>query len=456
MLLERYIEHPRHIEFQVFGDGKGNAIHLGERDCSLQRRHQKVLEEAPSPAISPKQRHRMGERVRKAMSEMGYRGAGTIEFLFEDGEFYFIEMNTRLQVEHPVTECTTGLDLVALQLHIAEGGHLAANPPTAQGHAIEARLYAEDPASGWQPQSGTVHRLDIPGVTTRFEAVGASSGIRVDAGVENGSVVPPYYDPMLGKVIAWAPARAPAARLLATALAAARVHGITTNRDLLVNVLRHKAFLAGDTDTAFIEQHGLESLTTPLVADPERAALAAALALDSAQPRALIGTSSGWRNVPSQPQQISIGDHEVRFRFTRDGMQAGDGIGLVSAAPHEVTLDVYGVRHRFAVAKYGDDVYVDTPTGGLRFRIRPRFSDPSTLEVAGSLRAPMPGSVVRIAVSAGDSVQRGEPVLWLEAMKMQHRVDAPAAGVVTELPVQAGQQVETGTVLAVISEEDAE
>jgi propionyl-CoA carboxylase alpha chain len=455
---EPYLAAGRHIEVQVLADGHGTVWTIGERECSIQRRHQKVIEEMPSPLVEriDGMRAELFAAAEKAARAIGYAGAGTVEFIADDaGHFHFLEMNTRLQVEHPVTECTTGLDLVALQLHIAEGGHLTADPPAARGHSIEARLYAEDPAADWQPQSGTVHRVDIPGVTTRFDVATASSGIRVDTGVENGSVVPPYYDPLLGKVIAWAPQRAHAARLLSTALAAARVHGITTNRDLLVNVLRHKEFLAGDTDTAFTDRHGIDSLTGSLVADPERAALAAALALDAARPRPLSGIPPGWRNVPSQPQQISIGDHEIKFRFTRDGLQAGDGIDLVSAAPDEVTLDVYGVRHRFGVAMYGNDVYVDTPTGGVRFRVKPRLTDSSTADITGSLRAPMPGSVVRIAVSAGDSVRRGEPVLWLEAMKMQHRIDAPAGGVITELPVRAGQQVETGTVLAVINEGDA-
>jgi propionyl-CoA carboxylase alpha chain len=418
-----------------------------------------VIEETPSPLVEriDGMRAELFAAAEKAARAIGYTGAGTVEFIADDaGRFHFLEMNTRLQVEHPVTECTTGLDLVALQLHIAEGGRLTGDPPAPHGHAIEARLYAEDPASEWQPQSGPVHHVDIPGVTTRFDVAAASSGIRVDTGVENGSVVPPYYDPMLGKVIAWAPKRRHAARLLGTALAATRVHGITTNRDLLVNVLRHEAFLAGDTDTAFFDRHGLGSLSAPLVADPEPAALAAALAMDAGRPRPLSGVPSGWRNVSVQPQQVSIGDHEIRFRYTRDGLRAGDGIELVSAAPDEVTLDVHGVRHRFRVAIYGDDVYVDTPGGGVRLRVRPRFTDPTTAEIAGSLRAPMPGSVLRIAVAVGDSVRRGEPVLWLEAMKMQHRVDAPARGVITQLPVRAGQQVETGTVLAVISEEDAE
>jgi propionyl-CoA carboxylase alpha chain len=293
-------------------------------------------------------------------------------------------------------------------------------------------------------------------VTARFDVGAGTSGIRVDSGVERGDQVPPYYDAMLAKVIAWAPDRGQAARMLGGALAKARVHGVTTNRDLLVNVLRHKAFVAGETDTAFLDRHGVESLAAPLVTDPDIAALAAAIAIDAGRPRLLRSVPSGWRNVPSQPQTMTIGDHDVRYRMTRDGLIAGEGIVLVSATPDEVVLDVHGVQRTFAVGVYDDEVYVDTATGGIRFELAPRFTDPAAQLAAGSLAAPMPGSVVRIAVSAGDSVRRGDPVLWLEAMKMQHRIDAPVAGTVADVPVRTGQQIETGTVLAVITEEEAQ
>jgi propionyl-CoA carboxylase alpha chain len=361
-------------------------------------------------------------------------------------------MNTRLQVEHPVTECTTGLDLVALQLEIADGARLAPNPPATQGHSIEVRLYAEDPAHGWQPQSGTLHRLAIPGVATQFTVGRTASGLRLDSGVRDGSVVSVHYDPMLAKVISWAPTRQQAARMLSEALARAQLHGITTNRDLLVNVLRHKAFLDGETDTAFLETH---DVFAPLVADDAVAALAAALAIDATR-RKPRGVPSGWRNVPSQPQLITLGDRAVEFRFTRDGLQSIEGVELVTAAPHAVVLDVDGVRRRFDVARYGDTIHVDSPDGGARFDIAPRFVDPAELVTAGSLIAPMPGSIVRIAVAVGDRVAAGAPVLWLEAMKMQHQISAPVAGVLSELPVSVGQQIEVGAVLAVLTEDEPE
>ncbi|WP_051187371.1 acetyl-CoA carboxylase biotin carboxylase subunit, partial [Nocardia tenerifensis] len=263
---ERYLETGRHIEVQVMADTHGTIWAVGERECSIQRRHQKVIEEAPSPLVErvdaeraagvPGMRERLFEAARLAAGAIGYTGAGTVEFLAdENGDFFFLEMNTRLQVEHPVTECTTGLDLVRLQLEIAAGARLPAEPPAMRGHSIEVRLYAEDPAHDWQPQSGTVHRIDIPAVLTEFDLLDRP-GVRLDTGVVDGSVVGVHYDPMLAKVISYAETRGEAARLLANALHRARIHGLVTNRDLLVRVLRHPAFLAGDTDTAFFATHG--------------------------------------------------------------------------------------------------------------------------------------------------------------------------------------------------------
>ncbi|HEY2313625.1 MAG TPA: biotin carboxylase N-terminal domain-containing protein, partial [Streptosporangiaceae bacterium] len=281
---EPYIESGRHIEVQILADDRGTIWTVGERECSIQRRHQKIIEEAPSPLVQrlPGMRDRLFEAARAAAAAVGYRNAGTAEFLAdEDGRFYFLEMNTRLQVEHPVTECTTGLDLVALQLQIAAGRPLpAASPPPVTGHAIEARLYAEDPAAGWQPQSGTLHRFELPGTAEQFTVPSRRPGLRLDAGVVDGSTIGIFYDPMLAKVISVAPDREQAAAALSAALARARIHGLTTNRDLLVRVLRHPAFLAGQTDTSFFHKHRLDGLAAPLISDDaaQLAALAAALA----------------------------------------------------------------------------------------------------------------------------------------------------------------------------------
>jgi propionyl-CoA carboxylase alpha chain len=460
---ERYLPTGRHVEVQVLADTHGTVWAVGERECSIQRRHQKVVEEAPSPLVE-----RIGERMRKELFEascaaaraIGYTGAGTVEFLAdESGSFYFLEMNTRLQVEHPVTECTTGLDLVARQLDVADGGALEAEPPSRRGHAIEVRLYAEDPAAGWQPQSGVLHTIDVPNVTVAFGLDGRPEGVRLDSGVAGGSVVGVHYDPMLAKVIGWAPTRGQAAAALAASLAGSRLHGVITNRDLLVNVLRHPAFLAGDTDTSFFDTHGLAALAAS-PADPaatELSALAGALALDSADKSGrtvLPGVPSGWRNVPSQQQRTPFDGHEVAYRYDRGRLvvDGRDDVELVTVRPDRVVLEVAGVRRAFDVAVHGSDVYVDSSLGPVLLQRRPRFVDPAEQVAAGSLLAPMPGSIVRLAVAEGDRVGAGEPILWLEAMKMQHQINAPADGVVSELPVRVGQQIDVGAVLAVVSE----
>ncbi|MFE5507074.1 biotin carboxylase N-terminal domain-containing protein [Amycolatopsis japonica] len=460
---ERYLETGRHIEVQVLADTHGTVWAVGERECSIQRRHQKVVEEAPSPFVDEAMREALFDAARKAAQAIDYVGAGTVEFLAgPDGRFYFLEMNTRLQVEHPVTEATTGLDLVSLQLRIAEGEHLPIDEPETRGHAIEVRLYAEDPAAGWQPQSGTLHRFELPAAQREFEV---GPGVRLDSGFVSGQTVGVHYDPMLAKVIAYAPDRRSAARALAGALAGAEIHGVVTNRDLLVNVLRHEAFLAGETDTAFFDRHGLETLAAPLATvDTVRiSALVAALAgaaANRSEARVQRRLPSGWRNVRSQGQRKRFrhGDDEIEvgYGLGRDGLRADgfEGVELVSAESGDVILEISGVRRKFAVARYGDTVYVDSPDGSVELGVVPRYTDPDAALAAGSLVAPMPGTVVRLAVEAGDTVKTGDPLLWLEAMKMEHRIAAPADGVVTELPVVVGQQVEVGTILAVVGDEE--
>ncbi|HYU02498.1 MAG TPA: biotin/lipoyl-containing protein, partial [Jatrophihabitantaceae bacterium] len=449
-----YVEAGRHIEVQVLADQYGTVWTLGERECSIQRRHQKVVEEAPSPLVErvPGMRAALFAAARAAVSTIDYVGAGTVEFLADDsGRFYFLEINTRLQVEHPVTEATTGVDLVRLQLEVANGAALPERPAAAAGHAIEARLYAEDPAAGWQPQTGMLHRLSVPGVLAEF-ALAPYAGVRIDS--SGAGEVTPFYDAMLAKVIASASTRADAARRLATALAQAEIHGLHTNRDLLVRVLRHPAFLAGGTDTDFLDRY---ALTDPL-ADPQAqavSALAAALAdaaANRAGARVLADVPSGWRNVASAPQRKEYDGQVVEYRLTRDGLHADryPDVRLISATPTQVDLDVSGVRRRFAIAAYPGLVCVDSSLGPVALTPVERFPDPATHVAAGSLLAPTPGSVVRVAVAVGDHVEKGQPLLWLEAMKMEHAVNAPSAGIVAELPVAAGQQVDVGSVLAVV------
>lgn len=463
---ERYLATGHHVEVQVLADRHGTVWAVGERECSIQRRHQKIIEEAPSPLVerTPGMRDKLFDAARLAAGAIGYTGAGTVEFMATGseqgaGDFFFLEMNTRLQVEHPVTEATTGLDLVALQLHVAAGGRLDPAPPPSRGYSIEARLYAEDPAKDWQPQAGVVHRFDVTGTTTQFGALDGL-GLRVDTGIVDGSEVSVFYDPMLAKVISYAPMRRQAAGLLADALARTRIHGVRTNRDLLVHVLRHPAFVDGATDTAFFDTHGLAELAAPLA--DQRAvslsALAAALA-DAAGNRktatVFSAAPSGWRNVASGFQTKRYADgagvtHEVRYRFTRGGVELPDhdAVSLVSASPHHVVLTVDGVDRPFDIARYGDDVFVDSPLGPVQLAVLPRFPDPAAAVAHGSLLAPMPGSVLRIGAAVGDTVRAGQPLIWLQAMKMEHTVAAPNDGVLAELNVEVGQQVDVNAVLA--------
>jgi propionyl-CoA carboxylase alpha chain len=462
---EPYVEAGRHLEVQVLADAHGTVWSLGERECSLQRRHQKVVEETPSPMVDHALRAELSAAAVAAAKAIDYVGAGTVEFLARhDGTFWFLETNTRLQVEHPVTECVTGLDLVAEQLRIAAGERLSAEPPAPHGAAIEVRLYAEDPAAGWRPTGGTVRRFAVPGVRSEFDALDRP-GIRLDAGVVDGTPVGTAYDPMLAKVIAWAPTRTEAAGRLAAALAGARVHGLATNRDLLVRTLRHPDFLAGRTDTAFFDRIGLDALSAPLAgpAEVELAVLAAALAGAASRreaARVLGGLPSGWRNVPFQPQRVGF-DHggetvEVGYRQARSGLlvDGRDDVRLVSATPVAVVLEVAGVEHRLAVALDGEDVDVDGDGWSVALRVLPRFPDAAAAVAEGSLVAPMPGTVTAVHVAAGDAVGAGQPLLVLEAMKMQHPVVASTAGVVRSLDVVPGTQVDAGTVLAVIEAGD--
>jgi propionyl-CoA carboxylase alpha chain len=441
VFVEPYVEGGRHVEVQILADAHGTVWPLGTRDCSLQRRHQKVVEEAPAPGLSDELTDELYELAVRAARAVDYTGAGTVEFLVADGRAQFLEMNTRLQVEHPVTEAVFGLDLVALQVRIAEGHALEKSPPPARGHAVEARLYAEDPARDWTPGTGTLHRLAVP------------EGVRLDTGYADGDEVGVHYDAMLAKVVAHGATRAEAVRRLAGALERAEVHGPVTNRELLVRSLRHEEFGEGRMDTGFYDRN-LAALTVPDV-DP-CVAVAAALA-DGVGRSRFGGGVGGWRNVPSQPQvkrfRVAGEEREVRYRWGRDGVvvEGGDGVRVVRVGAEEVVLEVAGVRRAFAVARYGDAVYV----GNTLVEPLSRFPDAAVEQTPGSLVAPMPGTVVRVAdgVRVGARVVVGQPLLWLEAMKMEHRVSAPVAGTVTVLHAVPGEQVGVGSLLAVVREE---
>ncbi|MFE9443177.1 biotin carboxylase N-terminal domain-containing protein [Streptomyces sp. NPDC006602] len=433
VFVEPYVEGGRHVEVQILADTHGTILPLGTRDCSLQRRHQKVIEEAPAPGLSDELTRELHALAVRAARAVDYVGAGTVEFLVADGTPHFLEMNTRLQVEHPVTEALLGIDLVAQQIRVAEGHALDDDPPPARGHAVEARLYAEDPANDWTPQTGTLHRLTVP------------QGVRLDTGYEDGDSIGVHYDPMLAKVVAHAPTRAEALRKLASALERATLHGPVTNRDLLVRSLRHPEFTTARMDTGFYDRH-LPDLTKPSP-DPH-APLAAALA--GAHGRSRFG---GWRNVPSQPEAkryaMAGEEHEVHYRHTRAGLEA-DGVRVVHADARLVVLEVDGVQRKFEVTRYGDEVHVNT----TRLAALPRFPDPVAQLAPGSLVAPMPGTVVRVAEGAvaGAAVQAGEPLLWLEAMKMEHKITAPVTGTLSALHAVPGQQVTLGSLLAVVQQ----
>ncbi|MGA2520310.1 MAG: biotin carboxylase N-terminal domain-containing protein [Acidimicrobiales bacterium] len=460
VFLEPYVARPRHVEVQILGDTQGTVVHLFERECSIQRRHQKIVEESPSPAVSPALRAELGAAAVTAARAIGYVNAGTVEFLLlSDGGFAFLEVNTRLQVEHPVTELVTGLDLVRLQLLVADGLPLPAEVlgATLSGHAIEVRLYAEDATRNWQPSAGHLERVRFP----------TAAGVRVDSGVEDGSEVSPHYDPMLAKIIAHAPTRSEAARTLAGALAGAQVHGVTTNRDLLVRILRHPEFLAGAIDTGFLTRHDPAVLGAPL-ADEEAItlhAVAAALAAQAERRRragVLAAMPTGWRNNPSQPQHtaFTVGERvvEVAYQFDRtarcrfvavDGTERHD-IAVLSCAPDAVVLEVRGVARRYDVARAAAVTFVDGVDGSSTLVESERFPLPGAQLAEGALVAPLPGTVVKVTVAVGDTVAAGDTLVAIEAMKMEHEVRAPSAGRVTELHVAAGEQVEAGRLLAVV------
>jgi acetyl/propionyl-CoA carboxylase alpha subunit len=474
VFLERYVSPGRHVEVQILGDHHGTVVHLFERDCSVQRRHQKLVEEAPSPAVDDDLRARMGQAAVAAAEAVGYHGVGTVEFLLgPDGAFYFLEMNTRLQVEHPVTELVTGLDLVRLQLAVAEGRPLPPEVHAAAitGHAVEVRLYAEDPLHDYQPQTGRVEALEFP----------ALPGLRVDSGVEAGSVVGTDYDSMLAKVIATGPTRAEAVRFLVDALRRARIHGVGTNRDLLLAILDHDEFGAGKADTGFLDRHPPDELLAPTL-DPRAlqlhalaAALAAAAAARAAAP-VLRPVGSGFRNNPGPPavRRFTAGDTElvVGYRLGRSplftvavtgasdsagGAGAADGdwlaVTLLEARPDAVELVVDGVRRRFDVRCYDKSVHVDSALGAAVLRPVDRFPDKDAARPSGSLVAPMPGTVVKVLAAPGDSVRKGDPVVVIEAMKMEHTIGAAGDGTVAEILVEVGRQVDIDQVIAVITVE---
>jgi geranyl-CoA carboxylase alpha subunit len=457
LILERAIADARHVELQIFADRHGNVIHLGERDCSIQRRHQKVIEETPSPAVSNELREQMGEAAVAAARAIGYVGAGTVEFLLDGSQkFYFLEMNTRLQVEHPVTEAVTGLDLVAWQLRIAAGEKL---PLTQQqvrfdGHAIEARLYAEDPSRNFLPQSGTL-------VDWR---PASGEGIRVDHGLTPGFVVSPFYDPMLAKVIAHGATREEARRRLAIALEDTVAYGLNTNRGFLISVVRHPAFAAGDATTAFIERYfpaGSEALQRPKP-DLRMVAVAAILLFEARESQTVRGQSWSSTGTPSWPLRLTAGDaHQqaIVMVIGKDHYLIALGSHMLEVSIEErqegaVRFTVSGVQQTARYVLHDGTVHLDI--NGLVAAIRETTLEPSAAsrrDASSRLVAPMNGAIISVAAKPGDLVAKGQLIVVLEAMKMQHEITAERDGTIDKILVRPGDQVATRQVLVELKAE---
>lgn len=459
LLVEKYIDNPRHVEIQILGDSHGDLIHLNERECSIQRRHQKVIEESPSPALGAALRNQMGEAAVRCGKAIGYRSAGTVEFILApDRSFYFLEVNTRLQVEHPVTECLTGLDLVEEQIRVAQGEPLrtAQEGVRFEGAAIEVRLYAEDPAAGFLPQSGPVVDWHLP----------KCEGLRVDSGVETGSEVSIHYDPMLAKIITSGEHRDIALQRMRRALRSLSVQGLATNRDFLLRVLDHPAFIAGEIDTHFIDRHVGDGLLDGVSEqDEHQAGLIAALAEQQRRDRDRVlvpQVPSGWRNNYHTPQWVeyAIGDGDLRVEYRHLGDQrfavwlAGHehAIRVVSWQPPYLVFEDGSHRQRARVTFEEERVYVHTRAFNLSLQIKPRFPDKSLAVPAGGCIAPMPGKVIQLRVAEGDTVAAGQVLLIMEAMKMEHTVTAPHDGTVSQVSIAEGQQVDADALLVVVSE----
>jgi len=471
LILERYVDRPRHIEVQIIGDEAGNLIHLGERECSVQRRHQKVIEEAPSPAVDAALRKKLGQAALNAARAIGYRNAGTVEFILSpEGEFYFLEMNTRLQVEHPVTEEITGIDLVALQIRVAAGLPLGLTQEdvTFGGHAIECRLYAEDPNNAFLPATGTLRAWHIEG--------GLGEGLRLDSGVDSGDEISVHYDPMIAKVIAHGPDRETARRRLVRALESMLLAGVTTNRAFLVQVLTHPAFVSGDLDTHFIDRHRAELTPAPeptLVIEAAIAATIAGFESRRMKRRHLPELEPGFRNVFNAAQRVEFryADQQLVIEYRRRAAghfdvwaaAAGDSQSpapepcavhvLASEAPR-LDLEIGGHRRRYTLIRHEERVWVHTMDAAVELEELPRFARSKAAEVSGGCVAPMHGKIIAVEVTPGDTVSEGDTLVVMEAMKMEHAIVAGSAGVVSEVCVDVGDQVDDAAVLIIVLPED--
>ncbi|MDB2411485.1 biotin/lipoyl-binding protein [Gammaproteobacteria bacterium] len=453
IFIERYVEKSRHIEIQILGDEHGNVVHLGERECSIQRRHQKIIEESPSPRIDPFLREEMGQAAVKLAKKIKYCSAGTVEFLFDDktDEFWFLEVNTRLQVEHPVTEEVTGIDLVAEQIKIARGDELefAQDDIDWHGHAIEARLYAEDPGNNFLPEIGTLHAYDTS----------LASEVRWDSGVEEGSVIGTDFDPMLSKVISWAPNRIDAANKLARGLERAHMGGVVTNRQFLISCLRNESFINGNTTTDFIEREALE--TKKNLSANELHQTSTAVALWLAQQNRVSDPVTGfmpanWTNGRMPLQRVKLrfiqDEIEVKYKLNKDSLyEVMDSICEIydcDSAGIDVEID----SHRFYahVTEAGSEIFINMPFGDVNASILPRFIEPGNDVPEGGLIAPMPGKVIDVKVKKGSKVKAGDTLVIIEAMKMEHAIKATETGKITKVMIKLNDQVDNGATLLVL------
>ena len=454
IFIERYVEKSRHIEIQILGDSKGNVVHLGERECSIQRRHQKIIEESPSPRISDDVRNKMGEAAVKLAKQIKYESAGTVEFLFDDKteEFWFLEVNTRLQVEHPVTEEVTGIDLVCEQLKIARGESLEFDQKdiTWTGSSIEARLYAEDPNNDFLPEIGTL---------IAFEE-NNSAEARWDTGVNKGTVVGTDFDPMLAKIISYAPNRTDAAGKLAKALESAHIGGVKTNRDFLVNCLKTKEFLDGDTTSDFIERVKPSRKLEINQSEIEHASAIAAMWMQQ-QNRNNSNVAkfmpSGWTNgrLPNQKVTFEFENTEYYFEYKQKRDQKflfsnNKEAFIYSSDEDGIDMIFDGKRHYSRVTVSKNNILVHMPFGDVMLELKPRFKMPGTEVTIGGLIAPMPGKVIDVKVKKGKKVKAGDTLVILEAMKMEHSIKASEDGTVSELLISVNDQVENGALLMVV------
>jgi len=464
LILERAVIEPRHIEIQVFADEHGNAVYLGERDCSIQRRHQKVVEEAPSPFVDPELRQRMGEAAVNAAKACNYRGAGTVEFLVDaDKNFYFLEMNTRLQVEHPVTELITGLDLVAWQLKVAAGETLPLTQEQVElkGHAVEVRLYAEDPRNNFMPQTGQVRLWDYP----------ERAGIRMDHGIQTGQEVSPFYDPMIAKVIAYGDNRSEAIRRLASAVQDTQLLGMNNNKLFLQNVLRHEVFGAGEATTAFIEQHFSSDVSMDQK-EPSAATLArAAMLYFQCSIEGSQDAKFHWgRSTPqsyayklafdgkANTVNLSESEHQFEISVVKDGADEGStSLQFVSHDENSCVFIENGVRETLSFAFDNNTLYLDDGTG--HFILENVTQQPAAAAGgagSGQVKASMDGAIVDVLVKEGDTVEAGQTLVVLEAMKMEHPLKAGISGTVTAISCEAGQQVKSKQLLVTVEGDEGE